>query len=364
MTHFNGIPDAYTTRWNTHSTPINSSASRSPSTQTRKYNTSCDRCRKSRVKCSGGVPCRRCASSSASPCVYSVSQRRGKKRACTSSVLSASNGLPSLEVTPSDLDIAAFDLELAPTVEPQNIDPNLFNDLLGLDQPLPGQGAGVMSGTLGSANSPSLTEIVDTLDSEPPSFCLKPISKCPKACYADIHDMSGIVDTMTKNPGQTPLEEILSLFQTAFHQSAQYLACQNCDTGCLRYINLVILHQRQTNLLSELAEEPRQYLRSDMVSTTLGGFQPSKQDDIAIKHLMVRQATRDVIFSVNTDHESATGFQQRYTAGTLDLSDTGKLNVKWLVEVSENLQRTLEHVRVLLEKDDWAQPSCETNKTV
>ncbi|CZR40250.1 uncharacterized protein FPRO_05150 [Fusarium proliferatum ET1] len=269
-------------------------------------------------------------------------------------MLSASNELPSLEITPSDLGIGTFNLETAPTVEPQNIDPSLFNGVLGFDQPLPGQDAGVISGASGSANSPSLTEIVDALDSPPPSFCLKPISKCPKACYADIHDMSGIVDTIMKNPGQTPLDEILSLFQSVLNQSAQYLACQNCDTGCLRYINLVMLHQRQVNLLSELAEDPGEYLRGDMTNVTLGGFQTTKQDDIAIRQLMVRQATRDVILSVNADHESATGFQKRYTAGTLDLSDTGKLNVKWLVEVSENLQRTLEYVKVLLEKDDWA----------
>ncbi|KAF5569158.1 hypothetical protein FPHYL_2285 [Fusarium phyllophilum] len=238
--------------------------------------------------------------------------------------------------------MGAFNLDIAPIVEPQNIDPNAEQD------------AGAISEITGSANSPSLTEIVDALNSQPPSFCLKPISKCPKACYADIHDMSGIVDAIMKNPGQTPLDEMLSLFQSVFHQSAQYLACQNCDTGCLRYINLVMLHQRQVNLLSELAEDPREYLRGDMTNTTLGRFQTSKQDDIAMKQLMVRQATRDVITSVNADHESATGFQERYMAGQLDLSDTGKLNVKWLVEVSENLQRTLEDVRVLLEKDDWA----------
>ena len=125
MTPANVIPATYTTRWNTHSTPINSFASRSLLTQTRKYNTSCDRCRRSRVKCSGGVPCRRCASSSESPCVYSLSKRRGKKRAYTSNVLSASNEHPSLEITPSDLDMGELNLEIAPTVEPQNIDPNV-----------------------------------------------------------------------------------------------------------------------------------------------------------------------------------------------------------------------------------------------
>ncbi|EXL61177.1 hypothetical protein FOCG_00376 [Fusarium oxysporum f. sp. radicis-lycopersici 26381] len=358
MTPSNGIPDAYTTRWNTHSTPINSSASRSPSssTQTRKYNTSCDGCRKSRVKCSGGVPCRRCATSYiSSTCVYSLSQRRGKKRAGTNNVLSASNALPSLEITPPDVDMGAFSINMSSTsFEPQSIDPALFNNVLGFEQTLTDQDAGAISGTSGTANSPSLTEIVNALDSPPPSFCLKPKAKCPKACYADIHDMSGSVDAITQSPGQTPLDEILSLFQRVSHKSAQYLACQNCDTGCLRHINLVMLHQRQVNLLSELAEDPGEYLRNYFTQTTLGSFQTSKPDDIAIKQLMVRHATRDVRFSVDADHKSATGFQERYIAGTLDLSDTGKLNVKWLVEVSENLRRTLEHVRVLLEKDDWA----------
>ncbi|KAF4335581.1 hypothetical protein FBEOM_10554 [Fusarium beomiforme] len=213
-----------------------------------------------------------------------------------------------------------------------------------------------MPGNPGSASSPSLTEIVNALDSPPPlpSFCLKPKTKCPRACYAEIHELSGRVDTITQKPGQTPLDEILALFQRIFHKSAQYLACQNCDTGCLRHINLVMLHQRQVTFLSEIAEDPREYLSNDITQTTLGSFKSSKLDDIAIKQLMTRQATRDVRISVDADHKSATGFQERYVAGTLDLSDTGKLNVKWLVEVSENLRRTLEYVRLMLEKDDWA----------
>ncbi|KAH7489943.1 hypothetical protein FOMA001_g2617 [Fusarium oxysporum f. sp. matthiolae] len=251
--------------------------------------------------------------------------------------------------------MGAFSINKSSTsFEPQSIDPALFNNVLGFEQTLTDQDAGAISGTSGTANSPSLTEIVNALDSPPPSFCLKPKAKCPKACYADIHDMSGSVDAITQSPGQTPLDEILSLFQRVSHKSAQYLACQNCDTGCLRHINLVMLHQRQVNLLSELAEDPGEYLRNYFTQTTLGSFQTSKPDDIAIKQLMVRHATRDVRISVDADHKSATGFQERYIAGTLDLSDTGKLNVKWLVEVSENLRRTLEYVRVLLEKDDWA----------
>lgn len=90
MTTSNGIPSTYTTRWNpqTHqpTTTLTPSSTSSSGTSNlvhpRKYNTSCNSCRKSRVKCSGGVPCRRCVSSSnASSCVYSISQRRGKRKA-------------------------------------------------------------------------------------------------------------------------------------------------------------------------------------------------------------------------------------------------------------------------------------------
>lgn len=89
MTTSNRIPSTYTTRWNpqahqpsTLAPGSTSSGSTSDRLHPRKYNTSCNSCRKSRVKCSGGVPCRRCvASSNASSCVYSISQRRGKHKA-------------------------------------------------------------------------------------------------------------------------------------------------------------------------------------------------------------------------------------------------------------------------------------------
>lgn len=89
MTTSNGIPSTYTTRWNPQArqpaviTPSSTSSSgTSDLVHPRKYNTSCNSCRKSRVKCSGGVPCRRCvASSNPTSCVYSISQRRGKRKA-------------------------------------------------------------------------------------------------------------------------------------------------------------------------------------------------------------------------------------------------------------------------------------------
>ena len=85
------VPAGYTTRWNAIIcepasdepviAPSSGSSLASDSTR-RKYNTSCNTCRISRVKCSGGFPCQRCsASSNPSSCAYSVSRRRGKRKA-------------------------------------------------------------------------------------------------------------------------------------------------------------------------------------------------------------------------------------------------------------------------------------------
>ncbi|KAF5009391.1 hypothetical protein FDECE_4382 [Fusarium decemcellulare] len=92
MTASNGVPSSFTTRWSAHihqpsqnaalSTSSTSSSTTTDIGHPPKYNTSCNSCRKSRVKCSGGVPCQRCAiSSNPSLCVYSISQRRGKRKA-------------------------------------------------------------------------------------------------------------------------------------------------------------------------------------------------------------------------------------------------------------------------------------------
>lgn len=115
-----------------------------------------------------------------------------------------------------------------------------------------------------------------------------------------------------------------------------------------------MLHQRQVTLLCEIAKQPVHHLGNDMTKTVLGGFLPSEQDGLEIKQLMLRHATRNVKMSVEALHQGARGFEERYIAGTLELGDAGKLNLKWLFDVSANLDRRLDCVRVLLERDDWA----------
>jgi hypothetical protein len=197
---------------------------------------------------------------------------------------------------------------------------------------------------------------MNIINSSPPtqSPSQKQRPKCPNACYAAIHELNGSLDAVSRDPGQTSIDEILALFQRTFHQSAQYLACENCDAGCPRHINLAMLHQREVTLLCEIAKQPVHYLGNDMTKTALGSFLPSKQDDLEIKQLMLRHATRNVKMSVEAFHQGARRFEERHIAGTLELGDAGKLNLKWLLDVSANLDRRLDCVKVLLERDDWA----------
>ena len=96
MTASSRVPASYISTWRTGDPPSprrHTGESRPESSlrlSRRKLNTSCNACRKSRVKCPGGVPCQRCAASGAtSSCVYSFSRRRGKYR--------ASDGVPRVE---------------------------------------------------------------------------------------------------------------------------------------------------------------------------------------------------------------------------------------------------------------------------
>lgn len=52
-----------------------------------KLNSSCVQCRKSKVKCTGGNPCKRCElSQTPSACTYNASRRRGKRKADDSNI--------------------------------------------------------------------------------------------------------------------------------------------------------------------------------------------------------------------------------------------------------------------------------------
>lgn len=91
MVRNNQTPGSYTLQWKTEiSPPLNAAASgQSLSSESQdlvksrlRYCSACNNCKRSRVKCSGGNPCRRCADSShPSQCIYRTSQRQGRRKA-------------------------------------------------------------------------------------------------------------------------------------------------------------------------------------------------------------------------------------------------------------------------------------------
>lgn len=98
MPALNEVPASYRGRWDSSAclptqlpaltflsgAPVSSMESDS---MPPKLNTSCVQCRKSKVKCTGGNPCKRCELSQApSACTYDASRRRGKRKADDSNI--------------------------------------------------------------------------------------------------------------------------------------------------------------------------------------------------------------------------------------------------------------------------------------
>lgn len=122
-------------------------------------------------------------------------------------------------------------------------------------------------------------------------------------------------------------------------------------------MNLAMLHQRQANLLCEIAKGPADYLGNaadDTARVMLGDYQPSRGDDVTMKRLMLLGEARLVDSLVGDFHNKVQGFEDRDVAGTSKLSETGKINVRWLLDVSANLKKRLDCVKTVIGNPDWA----------
>jgi hypothetical protein len=151
---------------------------------------------------------------------------------------------------------------------------------------------------------------------------------------------------------QPRLDMILQLLDEAVFNAAKYMACPDCDAGCPRLMNLALLHQRQVNTLCEVAKSPATFL-CDENCVVLGGYRSCREDGLAFKRLVLLRIVKNVIKSIEEFQERATDFQSRFLAGTLELGDAGKLNLKWLLDIGSNLARRLGCIRSILEKEDW-----------
>lgn len=125
MVNSTAVPSSYTLQWNASVVPSvsgssadapqgplvpNTSDSNEPPSTNRaqgtaraRYNTSCNNCRRARVRCSGGSPCQRCANlHDASGCVYRLSQRHGKRKASINYDMDSDSPSPQHPASVSD----------------------------------------------------------------------------------------------------------------------------------------------------------------------------------------------------------------------------------------------------------------------
>ncbi|KAI0130138.1 hypothetical protein BJ170DRAFT_302603 [Xylariales sp. AK1849] len=361
------IPSSYTLQWDAGIRPTSDAQGVLNTTRLR-YRSSCNNCRKSRVKCSGGTPCRRCATSpNASQCIYSISQRHGKHKAssdqnpeavlqrgtsylcppsssCSSSVVSVpDNHLgfgETLQFTPSQA-MSPRDL-----LQHSTMNMDAFAETPVLDGP----------DYLDQNNSYS-TDLLALLSSGPPK---SPASKADSTscdCYLSNQIHLDHIDLAIKEPTDISLDRILQALQNASTHVNRYLACSRCDNFCPRLLNLAMLHQKQVNLMCAMAKNPSIYLRcpdSDALRFTLGIYQLSERDDLKFKGLAILAAAHNLDDLVAGFDDMARSYQERDSADGSILSDLARLNLKWTLDVAGHLKSRLKVIISILRQDDWA----------
>ncbi|VUC23453.1 unnamed protein product [Clonostachys rosea] len=357
MTSAKGVPANLTSRWNIN-TRRSPSAPTVGNSSVRKLNASCNGCRKSRVKCSGGHPCQRCvASPGPCPCIYSVSQRRGKHK--------ANELFPTSQHTSPAPDVGSLPLFTQP--EDWTVSPDLLwngPDMLSIETEQPNLNQAFSSNHLGYQlrNSPSLSDFLDSIEppSPPPSTNVADRGKCVESCFVPVHKMTSEFVGIEADSSRNSLENVLKMLDQSITYAGKYLACLNCDPGCPRIMNLSFLHQRQVTLLSNIAKDPATFMHDTTPRVTLGEYQTSREDDITLKRVLLLRVARDILKSVDECHDRSMEFEKRFKEGTLDLGDIGKLNLRWLLDIAANLTKRLNCIRSLLENNEWALDSTST----
>ena len=177
--------------------------------------------------------------------------------------------------------------------------------------------------------------------------------KCPDACYASVHSEGNRLISTLNERGAVGLDKCMAVVDSASSHASKYLACSLCDTGCTRLMTLALLHQRQLNILCDIAANPSLYL-SDDAHVSLGIYRPpSRETNVAVKKVMLLGIVRGAREPVEGIRERVRGFEERVGKGAMELAEAGRLNLKWLLEITANLTRRLDTVKAVLEREDW-----------
>ncbi|KAH8718738.1 hypothetical protein HC256_003364 [Beauveria bassiana] len=166
------------------------------------------------------------------------------------------------------------------------------------------------------------------------------------------------IDAIVKDPTTFAHDTVLCSLQEVAAHVASYLGCPNCGTSCPRLMNLAMLHQRQVALMCVIAKSPSAFTggpASDNLRFTLGLYQLSEENNAMFERLVILSTARNIDHLVANFDDSIRAHQDlELTASVVSETESAKLNLKWLLDVSKNLKSRLEtNIRILV-KPEWA----------
>ncbi|KAE8153892.1 hypothetical protein BDV25DRAFT_148621 [Aspergillus avenaceus] len=343
----------------------------------------CDACRQSRVKCTGGTPCRRCGNNG-STCHYSISLRQGR--------LKANRNQKSCSQRPSPVDTrdrrTKGESDTNTTCDSQNLsnglscdrvipsvtfmpdfDPNLLEAQGQLDFNHPLR-------TLTDSLAPNLFLSSDSLEAgvgssssrdegwslptEPNNFNL-PLGQfdfggpprtarcsCHKIqllCIGKLSETQDGIDLMT-------LESILEVSRQSCDQIRQELFCRLCTKDSTRFVLTTISLQHLTSIFGKVAKHGSWYVcNGDPVSFT--AFEEENRTHkslLVVSSLWHLDAVVDLLASSVHDLQYAEFMQPKL--GEM-MTETGQSNVKWVLETVFRIKAQLRMIIRSVEAIDW-----------
>ncbi|KGQ08210.1 hypothetical protein BBAD15_g6450 [Beauveria bassiana D1-5] len=166
------------------------------------------------------------------------------------------------------------------------------------------------------------------------------------------------IDAIVKDPATFALDIVLCSLQEVAAHVASYLDCAKCCTSCPRLMNLAMLHQRQVALMCVIAKSPSAFTggpASDNLRFALGLYQLPEENNAIFKRLVILSTARNIGHHVANFDDSIRAHQDlELTASVVSETESAKLNLKWLLDVSRNLKSRLETNIRILEKPEWA----------
>lgn len=176
--------------------------------------------------------------------------------------------------------------------------------------------------------------------------------KASCGCYVAHQLWLERIQSVSQGLDATPLDKVLQCLSEVSTHTVEYLNCKLCEDGCPRLINLAMLHQRVIGLLCIVSKNPATYIHSsknDAIHFTIGEYRLSEEESEQHKRLLILSAANRAGRSVTELYDKIHRLH-----GHSGLTEAGKLNLDWLLDVKKNLVDRLKIIIPMLQKADWA----------